>query len=145
MRNSDVFVAFTMPKLEQEPSPNDYEELIESTRQFYSQQLRNKFGDRFQDLELSIHKALFEHGFPNDSYNVYIEWDAMAYFTPSEHNTVPGKHWLGLAMTKTDINAYFRGHVRSLKETVFQGVTGVYIDQVDRHNEDEKKTSCPAA
>ncbi|CAB9499237.1 expressed unknown protein [Seminavis robusta] len=124
VRVCNVFVAFTMPKCQNEPSAADYLALAESTQKFYFSQLEKKF-DTFRDLRIAVRRSLFGK---HNAYDLIVEWEVVADFVPNEAGTVPGKHWLGQSLIRTDLNKYYKEHVLELKGTPFAQAGSMFID-----------------
>ena len=130
IRASNVFVAFSMPLCEEEPSEEHYRLLTDATQRFYAGCIRERM-ENFREVKVTLRKALWKQGIPDDDHDVYVEWDIVATFAPFENTrTVPGKHWLYYLLVKVEMDRYFWKFVRKLDGTPFELATNMYIEQI---------------
>jgi hypothetical protein len=125
VRISDIYVAFTIMDCDASPTREDYSALVESTKSFYAAHLQKRFGDNFQDIDLSVREALFNSAKPSDRYNVYVAWEIETTFANAE--TAPQRHELCQSLVYfVDLLQYLKEYARTLSRTPFSNATGIY-------------------
>ncbi|CAB9523435.1 Polyubiquitin (Fragment) [Seminavis robusta] len=127
---SDVFVAFTVPDLQSEPSKKEYSALASTTKKFYASSLREKYGSVFDDVSVKVSVPRFGSASPRKNYNVYIEWEINAQFHEGR-GQIPNRNELCRSLVQIDLSKYLLEHVRSLSDTAFAGASGMFTEQVN--------------
>ena len=128
---SDVFVALTMPRLRSNLSATDYSILAGKTQEFYTKHLQKKWGSVFQSVRVFTKGSQFRSGKPNESYNIYIEWDIRVGFDESPGKVVPDRIQLIRSLVEVDLDDYLMNYIISQSGTPFEHVRGMFTEQIN--------------
>jgi hypothetical protein len=149
VRSSDIYVALTV---DDEPTGEEYEKLRQQTHDFFVLRLKKVFPEQFVELKLQLGVTDFGAEKPEPKYNVYVEWDIQATFTPSSSsllssptsvvgnkntnapidskNEVPSPSEMCKSLlTDVDYFDYLVNSVRTIEDSVFSEATAVAAEQ----------------
>jgi len=128
----DIYVAFTV-SIKEAPSEREYKELAKVTQDFYKKQLKKRYRDTFQSVDVKCHKGLFEAEKPSSKFNVYVEWDFTASFDASfsqdANVEIPSRHSMCTFLATLDLTPYL-AKVSKMPTKSFSKTRGVYTEHV---------------
>ncbi|CAB9502563.1 MAP kinase-activated protein kinase 2 (Fragment) [Seminavis robusta] len=135
----DLYSAFKIADCECEPKRRDYFALAQTTGDFLAQVLKNKYGDDFDEVEMTLRKSLYNAGKPTDEYQVYVEWDITAHFA-CDPEKVPSRREVCTSLVMANLENYIIEYLHPLEScpgagspkvpSMFQQTTGVFFGHV---------------
>jgi len=115
-------------KVNEEPSKDDYDDLVEATKEFYASRLKKSYPESFQSVDIAVHKALWRADKPSPDYNIYVEWDLSANFAMS--GEVPTRHALCGNLATANLTSFLR-RLMNLNKAPFDQTRGAYTKQTN--------------
>ena len=85
VRVTDYFIAYVTPQLMAAPNQQELDQLVEVTRQFFFELFEAEYAGtdvKFKDIVLTVEKAEFGTGFPEDRFSYYIDFDTVVLYEP---------------------------------------------------------------
>jgi hypothetical protein len=115
---TDYYIAYVVPDLTAEPTPEQAALLLNTTKDFWTKFFEAKYatGDiKFQGLELTIKMALYEDASPlpadKDRFNYYINFDTVVLYDLGSATPLGPKETFEI-MADADFTMYILDYVR---------------------------------
>jgi hypothetical protein len=145
VRVDSFFMAYVVPDLTREPTRREYRALLDATTEYFNDYFRQYFANkpsvRFLSVEPEIRYTMYDAGFPEERFNVFIEFST-ADFHFSADSRVPNADRLLNLLLNSISGDYIENYVR--KVPPFESTTEVLAGASDSTSSPVPTTPYPS-